>query len=109
MRESISSKINNLGAVEEKLESQDPSRTKQEMQRVAQMIPCLKNGFVHKNYRSSGSLVFKNYERQDATLLSWNLMFIIFMYIFLVCITLLCRSCPLIRNLVLGYIVSENL
>nr|KAJ0216454.1 hypothetical protein LSAT_V11C300155340 [Lactuca sativa] len=30
--------------VQLKLESQDPSRTKQEMQRAAQMIPCLKNG-----------------------------------------------------------------
>nr|KAJ0203837.1 hypothetical protein LSAT_V11C500287020 [Lactuca sativa] len=56
-----------------------------------------------------GSLVFKNYERQDATLLSWNLMFIIFVYIFLVCIAIFCRRCPLICNVVLGYIVRENL
>ncbi|CAI9274572.1 unnamed protein product [Lactuca saligna] len=50
----------------------------------------------HKNYQSRGSLVLKNYERQDATLLSWNLKFIIFVYIFLVCIALHCRRCPLI-------------
>nr|KAJ0210946.1 hypothetical protein LSAT_V11C400219930 [Lactuca sativa] len=74
--------------------SQHPSRTNQEMQRAAQMIPCLKNGFGHKNYWSRGSLVFKNYERQDETLLSWNLMFIIFVYIFFVCIALLCKGVP---------------
>nr|KAJ0218395.1 hypothetical protein LSAT_V11C300135230 [Lactuca sativa] len=101
MLESISSKINNLGVIE------DPCRTKQNMQRAAQMIPCLKTR--SQDYRSRGSLVFKNYERQDATLLSWTLMFIIFVYIFLVCIALLCRRCPLIRNVVLGYIVRENL
>ncbi|XP_052625099.1 uncharacterized protein LOC111877646 [Lactuca sativa] len=74
-------------------------------------FPHLTTHILHKSQELSeqGSLVLKNYERQDATLLSWNLMFITFVYIFLVCIALLCRRSPLIRNVVLGYIVRENL